>query len=349
MILSNKKYTIISSGIILVLLTGVIIINILIDPLWYFGGNKLFNVNYSFNERISKVNLFLKNTDNIDCIIFGSSRVTLLNANEIQDYDCFNFSFSDGTPAEFVEYAKYIDKYILLPEKIIVGIDARFFSRGKPDIEVPDFVKSLELPPGFIKSYLSIDSINFSIRTILRKPPQHRYYNENLIADVIPGTSDYSIPACFTPEGFGTPYNILNLHYINDIKKILPVKSFIGYVAPVSAWDMMPLLEDGELDSYLNVIYSVSKQFDQFYDYSVPSIMTRRSDNNYDGHHYLPSTNSQIVDTLNGHSGNIGLALHKMTLVEYKQKFISEMLAFSEKIGTRKKSSWSCPHRSAIR
>lgn len=330
----------------LVLVFGV---NYFVDPLWYFGGNKLFPENYSFNERFSKTNEYIKEPKKYDCIILGSSRVTLLDADKISGYTCFNFSFSDGNPSEFVEYSKYIRKFGNKPKLVIIGIDSRFYSRKKYKTIVPDFVKLLDLPPTVFKSYLSVNSFKFSILTLLRKPPQHRYYTENLIGDVLPGTKDYQPPDCFTLEGFGLPFTDKNTHFLTNIQEILQADVFVAYVAPISAWDMMPLLEDSEIDSYTALMYQISKLFDRFYDFSVPSELTKRTDNNYDGHHFRRNSNDEIANILNGETVKYGLAVHSMSFTEYKRTFISALENFSETLENTGKSSWNCSHRTAVR
>jgi len=337
------------SVIVSIALAMVLIVNSVVDTLWYFGGNKLFPENYSFNERLSKVNLYLMSPAEFDCIVLGSSRVTLLDAKKIAESNCFNFSFSDGTPHEFVYYSKYIKKYGRLPDKLIVGIDMRFYSRKDAAPNVPEFVKTLDLPPPFIKPYLSFDGLDFTIRTLKKDPPRLRYYTDELIGDLLPGTKDYVPPECFTPDGFGDSYSSKNIHYISKIKKILQANTVIGYVAPVSAWDMLPLLEDGELESYIDLVYQLSKEFEQFYDFTVPSKLTTRTDNNYDGHHFNRLANNEIAAILNGKKSTAGLALHELSFKEYKYAFITAMHDFSNKVGARKKSSWACSHRSAIR
>jgi len=344
-----KKYLLTTFLLIVISLVSVYTLNFLIDSLWYNGGNKLFSENYSFNERFSKVNLYLKQPKEYDCIILGSSRVTLLDSNKISSFKCFNFSFSDGNPEEFIAYAKYIRKFGMKPKLTIVGVDARFYSRVRHKMIVPDFVNSLELPPSSLKAYLSFNTLNFSLRTVMRKPPQHRYYTENLIGDVLPNTKDYDPPSCFTLEGFGLPYTEDNIKYTETIKNVLNSDLFIGYVAPISAWDMLPLLEDGELNSYIDIMFKISKKFDRFYDFSVPSILTVRTDNNYDGHHYSRRSNNEIAKILNGGPVRFGLAVHNINFDEYKTKFTTALINFRNKHKNRGNSSWNCRQRSAVR
>src|SRR5258708_22913225 len=83
-------------------------VNCLVDPLWYLRGNVLTEINYPFNERLSKINQFLPKMQDYDCIIFGSSRATLLPEEKVKGYHCFNMAFSDGQANEYQLYAKYL-------------------------------------------------------------------------------------------------------------------------------------------------------------------------------------------------------------------------------------------------
>jgi len=43
-----------------------------------------------------------------DCVIFGTSRSSLLPEEKIEGYRCYNLSVSDGTAPEYLRYAKYL-------------------------------------------------------------------------------------------------------------------------------------------------------------------------------------------------------------------------------------------------
>src|SRR5437764_14367146 len=69
-------------------------VNCLVDPLWYLRGNVLSEINYPFNERLSKLVRFLPRMADYDCVIFGTSRATLLPAEKAKGYRCFNMALS---------------------------------------------------------------------------------------------------------------------------------------------------------------------------------------------------------------------------------------------------------------
>ena len=103
-------------------LLGGVVINVLFDPLWYFGGNKLQDHNYAFNERLSKLNILKKG--NYNCLIFSSSRITFLKPSQLTNANCFNMSFSGRTIDEFIDFTKLIkSRFDIKADYLIVGVD----------------------------------------------------------------------------------------------------------------------------------------------------------------------------------------------------------------------------------
>jgi len=73
-----------------------LVINFLVDPLWYLRGNLVTGVNFAFNERIAKLNQLMPRMQDYDCLIVGSSRTTLLPERRFSGHHCFNLAFSGG-------------------------------------------------------------------------------------------------------------------------------------------------------------------------------------------------------------------------------------------------------------
>jgi hypothetical protein len=61
-----------------VILAACFAVNCLVDPLWYLGGNVLTAVNYPFNKRMATMIRLLPRLNDYDCVIFGTSRASLL-------------------------------------------------------------------------------------------------------------------------------------------------------------------------------------------------------------------------------------------------------------------------------
>lgn len=185
------------SGALLVLLLS-FTINLIFDPLWYFGGNKVYDYNYAFDERKSKLNLVERSEFN--CLILGSSRVTFIRPSEITNASCFNLAFSGAMVEEFVPFINKLKLAgVTSLDHLIIGVDgSNFFTNTKhaltPRTEV-------EVPlPNIFESYLSIDALIFSYRLFTADANLPRFYDKNFEVDV-----HESIPT-FNPKNqlFGT-------------------------------------------------------------------------------------------------------------------------------------------------
>ena len=305
------------------------LVNFVIDPLWYRGGNRLFAQNYVFNERMAKTNFYLANPMQYDCIIFGSSRTTLLDESRIRNRRCFNFSFSGGLLREFVYFAKYIEKYGTRPELVIVAIDSFSFCRDSDPLDsLPDFILSLDKPPNMIKTYLSLDTLDFSIRTLLRKSPYPRYYGSDLRGDVLPGTPALHEPECLAVDADVDEFDPADLKHLKMLREMWPDTRFVGYVPPISAWDVSVLYYDGTLTSYLNIMYQAAHILDNIYDFSIPSFITVNPRNSYDGEHYTAETMDRIAQALDGGKLEFGLDLHALSQYEYQTRFVQAIEQF---------------------
>ena len=124
-------------------------VNAVVDPLWHFGGNRFSGVNPHFNERLSKINLLKRRMADIDCVIFGSSRGTLMPGDAFAPHHCFNLSFASGQIEEFIAYADYLRHLGILPKLVVIGVDGfNFLREGRDPPSIPDFVRTLRPPPG---------------------------------------------------------------------------------------------------------------------------------------------------------------------------------------------------------
>ena len=96
-LLAPRRYSRLVIGATLLVLLTVLVINMLVDPLWYFSGNQFTKKNAYFNERDAKVNFYYKRRSEYDCILFGASSGTTLDVTDIDKFRCFNFAFSIET------------------------------------------------------------------------------------------------------------------------------------------------------------------------------------------------------------------------------------------------------------
>src|SRR5882724_4514226 len=121
-------------------------VNCLVDPLWYLRGNVLTGVNFAFNERLAGIIRFLPRLADYDCVVFGTSRSSLLPDENIAGYRCYNLSISDGTAPEYVLYAKYLRERGYVPRLMIVDVKRAEVIGPQQAVEVPDFIRSRSSP-----------------------------------------------------------------------------------------------------------------------------------------------------------------------------------------------------------
>lgn len=313
-----------------------VLLNLFVDPLWYWQGNRITGRNFPFDERMSRVNLLLQEgPQDYDCLIFGSSRVGLFDQSKIEGHRCFNMTFSAGSIVEFLHYAGYLADLSLRPRLVIVGIDDyNYVPDPLQPPETPDFVRRHEAPPGPLESYLSIGAVRLSLRALLEMSDESRYYDRRMIGRVLE-----SAPRFLPAEQLHTPQPLTRFEpgraaLYQRLHEAFPEAAFWGYVPPISAWNVVEeRYRAGVLDRYLDATAAAAQAFDRFYDFSAPCRMTWRTDNTYDGNHYFPWVHAIIAERLQA-GGDVvpddgfGLPVHALTRAQYGAAFRSRLARF---------------------
>lgn len=303
---------------------AVFAVNVAVDPMWYFGGNKIGSVNYAFNERLSKINLFLDTSENYDCVIFGDSRVTLLPEQEIEGYRCFNFAFSAGKAAEAVAYARYMKEWGFNPRLIIMGVPAAAFRERIGGTDIPDFIREGNDPKPAWLAYLSFDALSMSRRTLFGTSPLDRVYTLDFECRIAPGAPVYE-PVKPIPDMMAGQFTATQrVSFYDDMRAIFPQAELLGYVPPISAWAIDAYDKAGWLEGYVAAVHKAAKKFDRFRDFGVPSALTTDVRNTYDGTHYSEPANRSIARGLLSPEPGEALGLKEMTreeaLAVYRQR-----------------------------
>ncbi|WP_143710237.1 hypothetical protein [Parvibaculum lavamentivorans] len=272
--------------------------NAAVDPMWYFGGNKLGTVNYAFNERLSKTNRFLADPDSYDCLIFGDSRVTLLPEDKIKGYRCFNFAFSAGKAEEAVAFARYVEERGFKPRLVIMGVPAAAFRERIGGVNIPPFIKEGGEPKSAYLSYLSFDAVSMSWQTLFGPSPLDRVYDRDFNCKVAPGAPAYDPKVPLRDLMAGKFTGTQRVRFYDDMRGIFPDAELVGYVPPISAWAIKSYADAGWLDGYVRALQLASEKFDRFLDYGVPSELTIDVENTYDGTHYSEPANAAVAQSL---------------------------------------------------
>jgi hypothetical protein len=293
----------------LLLVAACFAVNCLVDPLWYLRGNVLTGINYPFNERLAKLNRFLPRMKDYDCIIFGSSRATLLPQNKIEGYHCFNMAFSDGQASEYLLYAHYLRQRGFAPRIVIVDVKREEFIGPAQAPEVPDFIRTGAAAPSIFATYLSLDALDFSIRTLRQDSPHHRYYDNDFVVNLEVRSKRHRYnptgPIIPTPPPFDVHPERAALYI--KLRQEFPTARAIGYIPPESAWRIAGFSLTGEMDAYLAAIGQIAAAYDEFLNFAIPSPITESKEDTYDGSHYSRAANIRVVAALFGNDRDLAV------------------------------------------
>jgi hypothetical protein len=279
-------------------------VNMLIDPLWYFRGNVVTGVNYAFNERMGKINRFLPQMAEYDCLLIGSSHTALLPAQRFQGHRCYNMGFSHGRVQEFLAFAKYLRNRGARLALITVNVDLYDFTDPPAAITVPDFIQEARDPRPFWLTYVTLDVLNFSYRTLRGAYPNHLIYDDQGHMHIIPKRRFYRPPRQLIASLQAPTFHAELADAFVELRRLYPEAKAIGWAPPVSAWTIARLKLDGLLPDYLEALRKIAANYDEFIDFSIPSTVTASTNNTYDGIHYTDDVNAQTVDALSsGHPG----------------------------------------------
>jgi hypothetical protein len=297
-----------------VIVAGCFAVNCLVDPLWYLRGNVLTAINYPFNERMAKIIRFLPRMADYDCVIFGTSRASLLPENEIPGYRCYNLAVSDGQVGEWLLYADYLRQRGFAPKLMLVEMKRGDLVGPAQEIEVPDFIRSGSAPPSILITYLSLDALDFSIRTLQGDAPHHRYYDADFGAQLEKRSKRhyYNPTGPIKPMPPPTDVHPERAEQYVALRQKFPTARAIAFVPPESAWRMASFgLTDG-FDAYLGAVARVAAAYDAFLDFSVPSAMTQSKNpaDTYDGVHYSRAVNGRVLAALIANKTDAALDWH---------------------------------------
>lgn len=322
---TNARYLTTLAGFVALSLALIVALNLLVDPLWYFSGTRIGTRNYELNLRVSKINLIKDDPDAYDCLIFGASVTTLLNASEFPGHKCFNAAFNGATAEELAVYARYFRGIGVDPKLVIVGLDPADLTSDRPSqIEMPEFIKSGGSPPPVLRAYSSARVAWFSIRATLGMDRPATWFTQDFVCRLMPREP-------MTPAGMlGQSYSYGDFSQESravyaDLLDTWPQARTIGYVPYVNAWVVVQWREDEALGTYLETVHAFSGLFDEFYDFSAPSRITTDLTETNDGEHYSEAANDLIAAQLSGDRSPLGLAVHGRSYEEFEALYLGRV------------------------
>jgi hypothetical protein len=309
-------------------------VNCLVDPLWYLHGNILTGINYPFNERQAKANRFFADPQGYNCLILGTSRATLMPARDIKGYRCFNFAFSDAQVSEDLLYAKYLRAHGVAPALIIVDVKREDFIGPTQEPVVPDFILSGAAPPSIFTSYLSLDALDFSIRTLRGDAPHHRYYDRKFEAQLEVRSAKHRFKPVLVPMEPPTDVHPERAEQYIMLRHVFPSARAIAYLPPESAWRIAGFNMTGGLDAYLGGIARIAAAYDDLRDFAIPSNLTETLDGTYDGSHYSATVNATVAAALMAYRPDPGIDWHGLepaAIIDLYHQRLNQFIATASK------------------
>jgi hypothetical protein len=310
------RYLAMLVGIVAIVAGGCLAVNVLVDPLWYFNGNVITGVNYTFNERLAKMNRLLPRLAQYDCLILGSSTAALLPQRQFRPGHCYNLGFSGGVVSELLLYAKYLGARHFRPTILIVGVDEFDFEGPTVAPDVPPFILSGKAPPSFWRMYLSLDALDFSYRTLKGDYPNKRLYDREFESHIIARPHPVKPPQHLAAQAHPPEFHPERAALYVELRRLFPEARAIGFVAPTAAWTIAQLDLDGRLDTYLGALREVSAAFDEFLDFSIPSEITAGTKYTDDGLHYKDEVHEHTLAALMSDEAAPGVDWKKQSAAE---------------------------------
>ena len=335
MVRSNRR---LNTFVVALLATASVIVaacftvNCLVDPLWLLSGNSMGDINYPFNERLSKLNRLLPRLKDYDCIIFGTSRATLLPEDKAKGYRCFNLAFSDGQVSEYLPFADYLRQRNFAPRLLLVDVRRDDLIGKTPAPEVPEFVRDGEAPPSILAAYLSLDALNFSIRTLRGDAPHHRYYDKEFRAQLEKRSKKHYYNPTVPIKPAKPPFDVHpeQAELYIQLRQKFPGARAIAYLPPESAWRIAAFSLTKGWDPYLAAVGRIAAAYDEFLDFSFPSRLTlsKVPADTYDGSHYSRKANEPVLAGLIAGNSDLALDWHNQDLAVITERYRQRLADF---------------------
>ncbi len=299
---SAGRYLAVAAGAAAAALGSMMAINLVADPLWYFGGSTLTGKNFVLDERASKPTRLDRLDYKPDCLLFGTSSGSLMNeAQQIAGTRCFNLAFSRGHADEFQHVAEWAAARGFKPRTVVLEIDAVSLMHNAPTSYMPEFVLKKQAPPPPYEAYLSFNALNFSFKTLLQMQDNPRYYNREFNASVPEDAPRYDPTKEHAFSGSLGPFESQGLiGAIDTFRARWPQARVICYAAPFIPDFTAAIIAKGTLDTFTRSLWEIAQRCDAFRDFNFPTTLTNDYSLTYDGIHYRPEINDRFAAVFAG-------------------------------------------------
>lgn len=328
---SIRSYRLALVAMVLTLVGGTLLLNCVVDPLWHFAGNQITGINIGFNERQSKLNLAKKRASDADCVIYGSSRATLLDGRYFAERQCFNMAVSEGLAPEFPHYARALKQAGLQAKWVVLGADDLSFFNPPDRNNAPAWLRESRPAPMWWQDYLALDALQFSLRALAGKSPTPRYYRPDFSIAIEAGRRVYRpSPDELVPLALPAAEQDLSQRrtaypdFMDAYRQLQAAHAdahWMVYVPPISLWRLAGMIRRGELEDYLDSIHRLTTLGAPVMDFSVPSALTADASATYDGSHFDLASNRRLAAMMMAGECEDCLRVDRLTRSQYRDAF----------------------------
>ena len=199
---------------------------------------------------------------------------------------------------------------------------------------LPDYILSNAKRNRFLnhfKDYLSLKCLIFSLKSIFDIPHLLNGYDKNfepfVFKDKAQRYKNY-INLPLKKEGDNENF-FSNTETYQKLRDLYPSTKFIGFIHPFHPKYPINRFQSNRINNFIFTAHSISKNFDRFYDFSLPSEINSNPANTYDGSHYYSNVYELVVDKIFEQKKN-GYGYRVLKLDGYMKKYIEAIIKYNE-------------------
>lgn len=314
-----NKYTRLFFATAIVALLSALLLNTIVDPAWYIcHSNRLNAIKFPFDERVQKTNRLMHSGKSYDGLLFGSSRVSYIDARKIPGADVYNYALGSMYPEEYAGYIAGASRRHRI-RTVYIGLD--FFGTAKKRFSFAvqdrpeEYFEAALNPMRILGSFLSADSLRYALKTAsmsLCGRADGEYYDADFLKRMSVGEAMlheeiiYRQLVLYHEQCYGPTYawNPALPEILRSLRRQWPELRFVAFTTPISAPMFSLLVHDGRLADFERWIRLLVEAFGSVHDFMGFNSVTTNLDNYADAHHFKEHVGEAIIGRISGqHDG----------------------------------------------